>query len=268
MINGRRVLARLRAGGPSWIHVFVDDAPDDASQVPFTLVLRGVSGGVIDGVTEVMSTVSREGRLVLHLRILELATAASPRLLARFAREILNDDSPNPLVVSRERSIGQSTKRLSGARHDAYQCLTHVSEDAGFEDGLIISKAALWRDGRKTTEAELIRSSSSGRRLLVRLNGPVPSAWASVKLELDLGCMGEPRPVQLSTLVVGILPTEDAESCHVLVRLLRWSEESDRLVWHRWLRYQQRLDTACSPIEATSLVTRTIPRAQLASPPT
>ena len=250
MLDGDRVLARLRAAGPSWMHVFIDGDVPKSPKVHFTFVLRGAEGGVIDGSSDIMSSVERSGRRVLHLRIEALNTRASPSLLERFARDVLNDSGPSPLVRHRVDAPVWGEAKLIGARYEDYRSMPLHSDSYALEDSVVVSKAIRWRLGSDARPAHLVRSSLSGRRFLVRLKGPVPSAWESVKVELDVGCMGEPRPIQLHAMVLGTLDTDDEEAHHVVVRLLRWSKDSDRLVWLRWLAHQQRLDTTVPSSEA------------------
>lgn len=266
-IGQGRVLARLRAAGPSWMHVFIEEAVNVGTELPFTFVLRGAEGGVIDGLSRVISCGERDGKVIVRLRLMKLATTGGDELLARFAREILNDGAANPLIVNCNRGVRLAATSLKGAGLDATQTLPLGADACIMEDPVVVSKRALWRDGKETTRAELIRSSGSGRRLLIRLLGPVPSAWATVRVELDVGCMGEPRPIQLVVMVVGTLSTDDLQGCHVVVRLLRWSQDTDRMLWIRWLRHQQRLDT--SVVSKTEPeVTRTIRPILNASLPT
>jgi len=257
VLDGRRSLARLRAAGPSWMHVFVEGEQPECSSVAFTFVLRGVGGGVIDGLSHVMSSVERDGRRVLHLRIIELSTGASPTLLERFAQDVLNDAPSNPLVAHAKGKSGRREAKLLGARHEDYRRVPSLVESSALADSLVVSKSVLWRLGNTTCDAHLVRSSLSGRRLLIRLEGPLPLAWEGVKIELDVGGMGEPRPIQLVAMVLGTVPTNEPGVHHVVVRLLRWSRDSDRVVWLRWLAHQQRLDTTMSPLDEVGL-TRTI----------
>ena len=264
-LDGERVLARLRAGGPSWMHVFIEgEAPDDP-HVPFTVVMRGAEGGVIDGLGYTMSTSDRHDRTVLHLRIVELTTRGSQGALERFARDVLND-SDSPFI-----SESVDTKPMAecsspvGARHDSYRSMPLSQSAADPEDSVVVSKALLWRSDSLTSPAQLVRTSVGGRRLLVRLNGPVPAAWETVRLELDMGSCGEPRPIQLIGMVLGAVESRRTGVCHVSLRLVRWSDDVDRGTWRRWVNHQQRLNTVLTePNRVTSAPTRTIaPRPRL-----
>jgi hypothetical protein len=258
-LDGQRVLARLRAAGPSWMHVFIEgEIPSDA-HVPFTVVLRGAEGGVIDGLGYTMSTRDRDDRTVLHLRIIELTTGGCPSVLRRFAHDVLNDaDSPfvTKLTSASPRPASSSTV---GARHDSYGSRPLAQSAVVPEDSVVVSKGLLWRSDSLTSPAQLVRSSQRGRRLLVRLNGPVPTAWESVKLELDMGSCGEPRPIQLVGMVLGTVESKRTGVCHVSVRLVRWSDAADRAVWMRWVNHQQRLNTVLNESnQSAALSTRTI----------
>jgi len=249
------------------MHVFVDTDISQGREVPFTFVLRGAEGGVIDGLSHVISTSERGARVILRLRILKLATTGCDDLLIRFARDILRDTTQNILIAQCKRGRRLVTRVPVDMAYDAHRTRPLTPEAHGMEDAVVVSKPARWRDGKETTSARLIRSSVSGRRLLVRLQGPVPSAWATVRIELDIGCMGEPRPIQLIAMVIGTLPIDDPGACHVLVRLLRWSEEMDRMLWLRWLRHQQRLDTSVMTHGGVE-VTRTIAPLYYSAPST
>jgi hypothetical protein len=258
-LDGRRVLARLRAAGPSWIHVYIEgDTPSDA-QVAFTVVLRGGDGGVIEGLGYMMSSSNRDERTVLHVRITELTTAGCQSLLRRFARDILNDEESKLVGRGAAPRSRLRSQRGLGARHDTYGSMP-VAHDASVpEDSIVVSKPVLWRSGSLTSASQLVRTSVGGRRLLIRLQGSVPEAWETVKLELDLGSCGEPRPVQLVAMVLGTVDSRQGGICHVVVRLVRGSLEADRVVWMRWVNHQQRLNTVLNlGLQSAPAVTRNL----------
>lgn len=264
-LDGERVLARLRAAGPSWMHVFIEGAVPGDAHVPFTVVLRGAEGAVIDGLGYTMSTSDRNERTVLHLRIVELTTRGCPSALKRFARDILNDTDSPFVSCSEVDTPSTASQRTVGARHDSYSALPVAQPAAASEDSVVVSKSLLWRSGSLTSPAQLVRSSTDGRRLLVRLNGPAPAAWDTVKLELDMGSCGEPRPIQLVGMVLGTVASRRTGVCHVSVRLVRWSDDVDRAVWTRWVNHQQRLNTVLNDTtQSVTVPTRTIvPRAAM-----
>ena len=267
VLDGKRVLARLRAAGPSWIHVFIEGAPPEDPNIPFTVVLRGPEGGVVDGLSSMMSTVRRDGRTVLHLRLLHLSTSGQHALLLRFVRDVLNETGQSPLLGDASDSacfVDDRTMRALHADHLAADDPAHASLG---QDEVVVSKPAVWRVGGVTQPAHIVRTSRSGRRLVVRRSGSAPSAWETVRLELDLGIGGEPRPIQLVGMVIGTIPSWGRATQDIVVRLARWSVASDRAVWMRWVRHQQRLDT--DPLVAgRGPVTRTVPPPGAAGPPT
>jgi hypothetical protein len=241
------------------MHVFIEgDVPSDA-HVPFTVVLRGAEGAVIDGLGYTMSTSDRNERTILHLRIVELTTSGSQSALQRFTRDVLNDED-SPFISSATSDVlGVGGQRTVGARHDSYGSLPLAQSSTLSEDSVVVSKALLWRSDSLASPAQLVRSSTDGRRLLVRLNGPVPAAWDTVKLELDMGSCGEPRPIQLVGMVLGAVASQRTGVCHVSVRLVRWSDDMDRAVWIRWVNHQQRLNTVLSDSpQSVTVPTRTI----------
>lgn len=247
------------------MHVFIEgDVPSDA-HVPFTVVLRGAEGAVIDGLGYTMSTSDRNERTVLHLRIVELTTRGCPSALKRFARDVLNDMNSPFVSCPAVDTSSTVSPRTVGARHNSYSALPVAQPAASSEDSVVVSKSLLWRSDSLTSPAQLVRSSTDGRRLLVRLNGPTPAAWDTVKLELDMGSCGEPRPIQLVGMVLGTVASRRTGVCHVDVRLVRWSRDVDRAVWTRWVNHQQRLNTVLNDTtQSVTVPTRTIvPRAAM-----
>ena len=267
VLDGARVLARLRAAGPSWMHVYIEGEVPVDSQVPLTVVLRGVEGGVIDGLSEVMSTKRHDGRNVLHLRLLQLRTTGREALLRRFTRDVLNDSGESPLLCSRQAQPVPSTQRSLSALRQVQGAIGVPSSAFVEEDEVITSCPVRWRSGERTFPASIVRCSRSGRRLVVRRSGPSPTTWETVRLELDLGVSGEPRPIQLVAVVVGVLSASDDESHLIIVRLTRWSAAPDRAAWMRWIRHKQRLDTSMGE-SASPEVTRTVSPLRASAPPT
>lgn len=268
VLDGRRVLARLRAAGPCWMHVFIDGAPPTSDQIPFTVVLRGADGGVVDGLSCLMSSGRREDRTVLRLRLTHLSTSGHHALLKRFVADILGD-APSPIKMS-VRHVDAGALR---ALHHPHRSAAPPDDGPLASDLFVVSMPAVWRLDATTTPAHIIKSSASGRCLVVRRRGPPPSAWETVRLEMDLGVGGEPRPVQLVGMVIGTVTGGDAPGTDVIVRLVRWSADSDRAAWARWIRHQQHRDTslvvAALPSAARPRVeTRTAPRPDGAGPPT
>lgn len=264
VLDGRRVLARLRAAGPSWIHVFIDGPPPSDRRVPLTIVLRGADGGVIDGVAELMSSTRRDGRTILRLRFTNLSTSGRHELIGRFLGDILREgptESP---------ALGQSACYADAgalrAIHQHRHAQAPLREVPMSADAVVLSKPVLWR-GDATSRAEIVQSTPTGRSLVVRRRGSPPSAWETVRLELDLGVGGEPRPVQLVGMVIGITPSTATDSVDIAVRLVRWSADSDRAAWSRWLRHQQYLDTV-GPEADEAAVTRTVAPVTAPGPPT
>ena len=97
------------------MHVFVDTDVSQGREVPFTFVLRGAEGGVIDGLSHVISTSERGGRVILRLRILKLATTGCDDLLVRFARDIRMDTTQNRLIAQCKRG-GRLVTRAKRSR--------------------------------------------------------------------------------------------------------------------------------------------------------
>jgi len=256
VLDGRRVLARLRAAGPSWIHVFIEgDSPVD-DRVPFTVVLRGADGGVVDGLAHRMSGVRKDGRTILHLRLTHLSTSGRRGILERFVRDVLRDreGATEPLSCFADSGVHRAV-------HRPHRLASVPGEVPVASDLIVVSMPVVWRVDGSAVSGRIVQSSSSGRRLVVRRKGPPPSSWETVRLEMDLGVSGEPRPVQLVGMVIGTVPMTQAPSgsTDVIVRLVRWSADSDRAVWSRWIRHQQRLDTSLQRV-AGGTETRTAPR--------
>lgn len=251
VLDGVRVLGRLRAAGPSWLHVFIDGAPPARPQIPFTVVLRGAEGGVVDGLSVLMSSARRDGRTVLHLRLIHVSTSGRHRLIKRFVRDVLRSGDDSAGCFADDQALR--------AIHRRHRTAPETRQVSPASDGVRVSKPATWRSGSATTQARIIQSTASGRRLVVRRSGPPPSTWETVHLEVDLGAAGEPRPVTLVGMVIGALPTGRSGSSDVVIRLARWSRDADRVAWMRWVRHQSRVDSAATGSGA-SPATRTAPR--------
>ncbi len=262
ILDGHRCLARLRAAGPSWIHVFIDGSPPASDHVPFTVVLRGGVGGVVDGLSEMMSTAYRDGRTILHLRLVHLTTSGCHEILQRFVRDILQTGSSSNLE-----QVCTTDDRALRAIHRAHRSVSKVEEVSIIPDALAVSKPVILRVEDEAVPAELVRTSTSGRRIVVRRPGLQPSLWETVRLAVDLGAEGEPRPVQLVGMVIGTIPSGDRGRSDVVIRLTRWSYDSDRAVWTRWIQHQMRLLAARSRVEASNPV-RTVTVRPPSGPPT
>ena len=218
------------------MHVYIDGPAPSDERVPFTVVLRGADGGVVDGLSEVMSSVSLEDRTILRLHLTHVSTSGHRDLLKRFLGDPVRHSKA---TLKRAALADPGVLRAIHQRAD----VTPLGAPRMALGMLPLNKPAIWR-GRVAQRVEILQSSPSGRSLVVRRKGAVPSAWETVRLEVDLGVKGEPRPVQLVGMVIGTHAV-GAET-HIVVRLVRWSADSDRVVWTRWLRHQERL--AATPI--------------------
>jgi hypothetical protein len=182
--------------------------------------------------------------------------------LQRFVRDILGTGSSNSLAqacIADDRAIR--------AIHRAHRSVSKVEEVSIIPDAVAVSKPVVLRVEDTAVPAELLRSSTSGRRVVVRRPGLQPSLWETVRLAVDLGVYGEPRPVQLVGMVIGTIPSDDRGTSDVVIRLTRWSCDSDRAVWTRWVQHQMRVFAARSCVKA-SPPARTVTVRPPSGPPT
>lgn len=99
------------------------------------------------------------------------------------------------------------------------------------------------------------RVSRDGRRLFLSWSGGEPEIWEQLKLEVDVGSLGEPKPVLLNATVVGTCRVDTDGEQLLIVRLTRVMGSVDQRLWFNAL--QRRHPTKTHPIHARPQVKST-----------
>ena len=138
--------------------------------------------------TELMSAVARDGATILHLRLIRLWSVGCSEAMSQFVRNVLRD---------REMEAGEMGQRgdethyvLSATTRPQPRLIRSFAKAPWIDRSPVsvgLSRLADCHSAGLDVPVRIVGSSPGGRHLVVSRRGARPSAWAPVRLHVDVG---------------------------------------------------------------------------------
>ena len=262
-VDGQRRSARIVDAGTGWIHLSTTSIHPVDPQVNLSIIHRGPRGGMLRLGATCLSAHQRGDMTLLRLRLDRVKATEEQEFMACFLEQSLG--YPDAALIADTDTIVAITddprveaERLSGrsapsTRPRPLRSLSRFHRWSRLAT-TVNYDGYCWRNDviQSTT---IRRVSRDGRRLFLSWSGDEPEIWEQLKLEVDVGSLGDPKPVCLNATVVGTCRI-DTDGQHLLiVRLTRVMGSVDQRLWFNAL--QRRRPTRTQPFHARPQVKST-----------
>lgn len=243
-VDGQRRSARIVDAGTGWIHLSTASIQPSDPQVSLSIIHRGPRGGMLRLGATCLSTHQRGDVTLLRLRPDRAKATKEQEFMDSFLEQSLG--YPDAALIADTDMIdaiagappvdaqGMGSRSAPSTRPRPLRSLSRFHRWSRLATTVNYS-GQCWRN-EMVQPTTIRRVSRDGRRLFLSWAGGEPEIWEQLKLEVDVGSLGEPKPVQLYATVVGTCRVDVDGERLLIVRLTRVMGSVDQRLWFRALK--------------------------------